>query len=102
MTFGQPHCFVLGKYTFERSRIRTTRATSGVLKHSWIEEHAMLTIIGRFVEDESGTTAIEYGLIGTLISVAIIAGATTLGNTLNETFQGLSDNMNDARNAHGS
>jgi pilus assembly protein Flp/PilA len=35
-----------------------------------------------------------------LISVALITGATTLGNTLNAQFQGLSDKMNDAKNAH--
>ncbi|MEQ8308426.1 Flp family type IVb pilin [Hoeflea sp.] len=62
----------------------------------------MKTIFDRFVKDESGATAIEYGLIAALISVALITGATTLGNTLNAQFQGLSDKMNDAKNAQGS
>lgn len=60
----------------------------------------MLVILKSFIKDESGATAIEYALIGTLISVSIIAGATTLGNSLEEQFQSLSDKMNDARNAH--
>ncbi|MEQ8308425.1 MAG: Flp family type IVb pilin [Hoeflea sp.] len=62
----------------------------------------MKTIFDRFVQDESGATAIEYGLIAALISVALITGATTLGNTLNAQFQSLSDKMNDAKNAQGS
>lgn len=62
----------------------------------------MKTIFDHFVQDESGATAIEYGLIAALISVALITGATTLGNTLNAQFQSLSDKMNDAKNAQGS
>ena len=51
----------------------------------------MSTLLKRFVRDESGATAIEYGLIATLIGVAIIAGATALGGALDDTFQGLAD-----------
>ena len=57
----------------------------------------MKNMIERFVKDESGATAIEYGLIAALISVALITGATTLGNTLNAQFQSLSDKMNAAK-----
>ncbi|MCW1843853.1 Flp family type IVb pilin [Prosthecomicrobium hirschii] len=39
-----------------------------------------------FLRDESGATAIEYGLIASLIAIAIIAGATALGTTLNTSF----------------
>jgi len=53
----------------------------------------MKTLFARFANDESGATAIEYGLIATLISVAIIAGATVLGGKLNDVFQGLGDTM---------
>lgn len=56
----------------------------------------MKNIIERFVNDESGATAIEYGLIAALISVALITGATTLGNTLNSQFQTLSNKMTNA------
>ena len=39
-----------------------------------------MNIVARFANDESGATAIEYGLIAALIAVGIIAAATTLGN----------------------
>ena len=51
----------------------------------------MKNLASRFVSDESGATAIEYGLIAVLIGVAIIAGATALGGALDDTFQGLVD-----------
>ena len=51
----------------------------------------MKKLFARFVKNESGVTAIEYGLIATLIGVAIIAGAGALGTQLNATFQGLAD-----------
>ena len=47
----------------------------------------------RFVKDESGATAIEYGLIAALISVAIIGAARVLGTTISETFTNVSDAM---------
>ena len=40
----------------------------------------------RFVSEESGATAIEYGLIAALIAVAIIAAVTALGTGLQNTF----------------
>jgi pilus assembly protein Flp/PilA len=46
----------------------------------------MKTILSRFVKDESGATAIEYGLIAAGISVAIIAVVQGLGTHLNTTF----------------
>jgi pilus assembly protein Flp/PilA len=45
----------------------------------------MSTLI-RFVRDEKGATAIEYGLIAAGISVAIIAVVQSLGSSLNTTF----------------
>jgi pilus assembly protein Flp/PilA len=53
----------------------------------WIEESAMNTLLARFVKDESGATAIEYGLIAAGISVAIIAVVQGLGSKLNTTFE---------------
>lgn len=47
----------------------------------------------RFLKNESGATAIEYGLIATLIGIAIIAGAQLLGTSLNETFSTLADTV---------
>lgn len=45
----------------------------------------MSTIL-RFIRDEKGATAIEYGLIAAGISIAIIAVVSSLGSTLNTTF----------------
>ena len=45
-----------------------------------------MTLVARFMKDESGATAIEYGLIAALISVAIIGGATALGTSVGGTF----------------
>mgnify|MGYP001765595950 CR=1 FL=1 len=52
-----------------------------------------MTLFARFLKDESGATAIEYGLIASLVAIAIISGAGTLGNNLNNTFTNLAKNM---------
>lgn len=59
----------------------------------------MKKIFARLMKDESGATAIEYGLIAALISVALIGGATTLGGSLNTLFQDLSGKMSTAEGA---
>jgi len=51
------------------------------------------SLIGRFASDRTGATAIEYALIATLISVAIVLGATALGGQLGVVFQGLADKV---------
>jgi pilus assembly protein Flp/PilA len=45
------------------------------------------------LHDESGATAIEYGLIAALIAVAIITGATAVGTKLGTTFTGISNSL---------
>jgi len=50
----------------------------------------MKTLVSRFVKDESGATAIEYGLIAAGISVAIIAVVQGLGSNLKATFTSVS------------
>ncbi|OLP57508.1 pilus assembly protein [Rhizobium rhizosphaerae] len=45
--------------------------------------------LSTFLQDRSGATAIEYGLIAALISVALIGGAKVLGTQLNTTFTNL-------------
>jgi len=52
-----------------------------------------MTNLMKFVKDESGATAIEYGLIAALISVAIIGAATTLGTKLSSTFGAVSGQL---------
>ena len=46
----------------------------------------MLAIFSRFVRDDSGATAIEYGLIAGLVAVVIVTAVTTVGNKLTTTF----------------
>ena len=46
----------------------------------------MTKFFNRFAKDESGATAIEYGLIAALIAVALITGLTSVGSNLNATF----------------
>ena len=51
----------------------------------------MKTVFSHFLKDESGATAIEYGLIAAGISVAIIAVVQGLGRNLNGTFTTVSN-----------
>ena len=53
----------------------------------------MSRFVTRFLKDESGATAIEYGLIAALIAVAIIGGATTLGGSLDTLFTSIAGNL---------
>ncbi|MFY9600252.1 MAG: Flp family type IVb pilin [Pseudolabrys sp.] len=46
-----------------------------------------------FLKDESGATAIEYGLIAAGISIVIIASVNSVGSTLNTTFSGISTQL---------
>lgn len=50
-----------------------------------------MNIFARFAQDESGATAIEYGLIAALISVGIILAATALGTQLGGLFNGIAN-----------
>lgn len=52
-----------------------------------------MTFISRFVKNESGATAIEYGLIAAGIAVAIIGVVTTLGTNLTGTFNSVATEM---------
>ena len=56
----------------------------------------MLKSFKLFCVDESGATAIEYGLIAALVSVAAIGALTTMGDTLNTLFTTVSNSMNSA------
>jgi pilus assembly protein Flp/PilA len=53
----------------------------------------MKNLIARFVKDESGATAIEYGLIAAGISLAIIAVVNGLGSKLNTQFSSISTSL---------
>ncbi|MGR3480815.1 Flp family type IVb pilin [Salipiger marinus] len=53
----------------------------------------MTNFISRFKKDESGATAIEYGLIAGLISVVIITALVLLGPTLQDVFTGINTKL---------
>ena len=53
----------------------------------------MRTLMLRFAKNESGATAIEYGLIATLIGVAMIVGAGAVGGQLNTVFNAIKDKL---------
>lgn len=59
----------------------------------------MSKFMTRFLKDESGATAIEYGLIAALISVAAIAAMQGLGGQLTKTFNTTSSAMNKGTSA---
>jgi pilus assembly protein Flp/PilA len=53
----------------------------------------MKNLFSRFVKDESGATAIEYGLIAALVSVVIITALGLLGDELILTFDDITDGL---------
>jgi pilus assembly protein Flp/PilA len=57
----------------------------------------MLVSLKKFLNNEDGATAIEYGLIAALIGVAIITAATQLGGALDTTVSGVADTLEAAQ-----
>ena len=53
----------------------------------------MRKIVNRFAKDESGATAIEYGLIAALISVVIIGVLSTIGTNLSNKFNDIAEQL---------
>jgi pilus assembly protein Flp/PilA len=56
----------------------------------------MKTVLNLFKKNESGATAIEYGLIAALISIVIIVAVTTIGTQLNRTFSTVGSSLSGA------
>ena len=54
-----------------------------------------MRMLKSFLKDESGATAIEYGLIAALVSVVIITAVATLGDNLTNTFTSINDCLAD-------
>jgi len=52
-----------------------------------------MSLISKFIRDEDGVTAIEYALVASLIAVAIIAGASSLGSKISKTFGNITNNL---------
>ena len=57
------------------------------------EDNQMFAGLKRILKDESGATAIEYGLIAALIAVAAIGAWTAVGLSLTGTFNGVAGKM---------
>jgi len=55
-----------------------------------------MTLIATFIEDQSGATAIEYGLIAALVSVAAIGAMGAMGNSLGNIFNEVSSKLDDS------
>jgi pilus assembly protein Flp/PilA len=55
-----------------------------------------MTFLNRILKDQAGATAIEYGLMAALISVAAITAMGSLGNSLSNTFNYVSGQVNNA------
>ncbi len=53
----------------------------------------MTSVFKRFASDESGATAIEYGMIAALIAVVIMAAVGTIGTKLNVKFKAVADQL---------
>lgn len=53
----------------------------------------MTKLISRFYKDESGATAIEYGLIAALIALAIMVGAGALGTNVGQKFNKIANSI---------
>jgi pilus assembly protein Flp/PilA len=56
----------------------------------------MKKIVERFLKDEAGATAIEYGLIASLIAIAIVAAARGLGSQVGTTFNTVTTTLKSA------
>jgi len=54
----------------------------------------MLWLLKRFIRDASGSNALEYGLIIAFVSLAVVAGATAAGGSLNTMFSSLAADLN--------
>ncbi|MGJ0505708.1 MAG: Flp family type IVb pilin [Methylocystis sp.] len=53
----------------------------------------MAKLFKRFLDDQSGATAIEYALLATMVALVIIAGSRKMGTTISATFNKVSGNL---------
>jgi len=57
----------------------------------------MKSLFCRFIEDRSGATAIEYGLIAALIATVLISGMTVIGDAVNNTMHGVANDLKNSQ-----
>ena len=62
-------------------------------KGHYVQEGVIMTLVKRFLHNESGATAIEYGLIAGLISVVILTALKTIGTRMNTKFTNIGTNL---------
>ena len=79
---------------FRRVRLKCSGTWRGGANHVW--EKSQMNMFKRFLKDESGATAIEYGLIAALIAVAIITTVGLIGDNLDTTFTTINDKLTGA------
>lgn len=58
-----------------------------------------MTFIQKFICDESGATAVEYGLIAALVAAALLGGAKILGESLSDSFAGTGEKLDLAQDS---
>ncbi len=78
-------------HNFRAPPVNVRRARTGA--YIRITEAELQRILVRFFSDQSGATAIEYGLIAAGISLAIIAAVNGLGSTLNANFSSINSSL---------
>jgi pilus assembly protein Flp/PilA len=69
---------------------------AGIGLQFWLEEASMSKFFKRFLKDESGATAIEYGLIAAIIGIGLITGLGLLQSSLDGTFTRVSSALDAA------
>jgi pilus assembly protein Flp/PilA len=90
MDFSKIRGSILDPVSDLSARTPDTPGTPALLS----QEIRNMSLIARFLRDDAGATAIEYGLIAAGISVAIIATVAGIGPKLNTTFTKVSDALN--------
>ena len=88
---AKKRCFRLTRGSSFASRTNFGPAKTPALLSQEIQR---MSLVSRFLRDEAGATAIEYGLIAAGISVAIIATVAGLGSKLNTTFTSVQNALN--------
>jgi pilus assembly protein Flp/PilA len=78
-----------------RGTARGDEASAG--NHQWSKEPTMKSLFSRFAKDESGATAIEYGLIAAIVGVGIVVALSNLRDGLSGTFNTVAANMTSNR-----
>jgi pilus assembly protein Flp/PilA len=93
--------FLLRLLTYLKEEVRNVRLGSGrgdvsIGRGNQDKDKIMKTLFNRFIKDESGATAIEYGLIAALVAVMIIAGLNVIGPQLRTTFNSVGTALTNA------